>query len=46
MNMSDTAVTFDGVRGAVTLSTDRTLEGAAVEGALTLEPWSGLVVSA
>ncbi len=44
VNMSDSAVTFDGVRGTVTLSTDRTLEGAAVEGALTLGPWSGLVV--
>jgi alpha-glucosidase len=45
VNMSDSDATVDGVRGTVTLGTDRTLEGAAVEGALTLGPWSGLVVA-
>ena len=43
--MSDSDATVDGVRGTVTLGTDSTLEGAAIEGALTLGPWSGLVVA-
>jgi hypothetical protein len=29
----------------VTLSTDGSLEGSAVEGALTLAPWSGTVIT-
>jgi alpha-glucosidase len=43
-NMSDASATIDGLRGTVTLGTDRTLEGGVVEGALTIEPWSGVVV--
>jgi alpha-glucosidase len=44
LNMSDAAVTIDDIRGTVTLSTDRAIEGAVLEGAFTLEPWSGLIV--
>ena len=31
--------------GTIALSTERTLEGTAVEGALTLAPWTGVVIT-
>ena len=36
---------FDGVTGTVTVSTEHELEGSSVEGALTLPPWGGAVVT-
>jgi len=44
LNMSAAPVTFDHVQGTVTVATDRHLEGSAIEGSLTLAPWSGAVV--
>ena len=44
LNMATAATEITGLRGSVTLSTDRTLEGTAVEGACTLAPWTGVVV--
>ena len=45
LNMSDVAATFDGVRGRITLTTEADFEGAVVEGALGLAPWSGVIVA-
>jgi alpha-glucosidase len=44
LNMSTDPATFDHVQGTVTVATDRRLEGSAIEGGLTLAPWSGAVV--
>jgi alpha-glucosidase len=44
LNMSAQPATFGHVQGAVTVATDRHLEGSAIEGGLTLAPWSGAVV--
>jgi alpha-glucosidase len=46
LNMSDERAEFADVRGRVVVATDDTLDGSAVEGALTLGPWSGAVVAA
>jgi alpha-glucosidase len=46
LNMSDAPAGFHDVRGTVVVATDRALDGSVVEGALTLEPWSGAVVAA
>jgi alpha-glucosidase len=43
LNMSDHAVEID-VSGSITLSTVRALEGTAVDGALEMVPWSGVVL--
>jgi alpha-glucosidase len=45
LNMSGGDPTFDGVTGTVTVSTEPHLEGSGLEGALTLPPWSGAVVT-
>ena len=45
LNMSSDRATFDDVQGTVTVATDRHLEGSAIEGGLTLAPWSGAVVA-
>jgi alpha-glucosidase len=45
LNMSDTATEFEDVQGRVVVATDGTLDGAVVEGALTLGPWGGAVVA-
>ena len=45
LNMSSDPATFDDVQGTVTVATDRHLEGSAIEGGLTLAPWSGAVVA-
>jgi hypothetical protein len=39
-------VSFADVRGTVVVATDGALDGAVVEGALTLGPWNGAVVEA
>jgi alpha-glucosidase len=44
LNLSDADREVSGVDGLVTLSTDRSLEGTALGGTLTLAPWSGIVV--
>jgi alpha-glucosidase len=44
VNLSDAQATVDAVSGRVVVSTDRTHEGAVVEGSLTLAPWSGSIV--
>jgi len=46
LNMSDAAASFADVRGTVVVATDGALDGAVVEGALTLGPWNGAVVEA
>ena len=43
--MSGDMAHFDGVTGTVVVSTDDELEGSSVEGALTLPPWVGAVVT-
>jgi glycosidase len=45
LNMADVPATFDAVRGRVTLTTESDFEGAIVEGALALAPWSGVIVA-
>jgi alpha-glucosidase len=45
LNMSGDMAHFEGVAGTVTVSTDDELEGSSVEGALTLPPWVGAVVT-
>ena len=42
LNMSDAATEIDGLGGSITLATDRAVEGTAVDGTLTLAPWSGV----
>jgi len=44
LNMSDSAKAITAPGGSITLATDRSLEGTAVEGALTVAPWTGLVI--
>ena len=47
LNMcGDAGATSTTCTGTVAVSTDRGLEGSSVEGALTLAPWSGAVVTA
>ena len=46
LNLSERPATFDGVRGTVTVATAHELEGSSIEGGLTLEAWSGVVVAA
>jgi alpha-glucosidase len=46
LNFSDVEQQFDGLSGTVTLATQRSLEGTAVEGSLALPPWSGSVIGA
>ena len=46
LNMSEAPAEFANVRGRVVVATDGGIEGTAVDGALTLEPWSGAVVAA
>jgi glycosidase len=45
VNMSDVPVNFSDVGGTVSVSTDTTLDGSAVEGGLTLPAWTGAVVA-
>jgi alpha-glucosidase len=44
LNMSDAAHEIRGLHGSITLATDREREGHRVAGAVTMAPWSGLVV--
>jgi glycosidase len=44
LNMSERAQAVEAT-GTIALSTERTLEGSAVEGALTLAPWTGVVIT-
>jgi alpha-glucosidase len=44
LNMTDGAREFDGAAGSITLSTDRALEGTAVDGPFRLDPWTGVVI--
>jgi alpha-glucosidase len=44
-NMTEAPATFADVRGTVSVATDATLEGSAIEGGLALAPWSGAVVA-
>jgi glycosidase len=46
LNMSSETVSFAGVAGTVTVSTEHGLEGQGVEDALALPPWGGAVVRA
>jgi glycosidase len=46
LNMSDGLATFEAVHGSITLTTEADFEGALVEGALALAPWSGAIVVA
>jgi alpha-glucosidase len=46
VNLSDAAQSIAVRAGTVTQSTDRSREGAVVEGTLPLAPWTGVVVSA
>ena len=43
--MGGDPATFEGVAGTVAVSTEHGLEGSSVEGALTLPPWGGAVVT-
>ena len=44
LNMSGRAQPVEAT-GTVVLSTERTLEGTAVDGTLTLAPWTGVVIT-
>jgi alpha-glucosidase len=44
VNLSDDPVAVDDMSGTIALSTERALEGASVEGRLSLAPWSGAVI--
>lgn len=44
VNLSDAAVSVDGLAGRVAIGTDRARDGAAVSGAIDLRPWEGVVV--
>lgn len=44
-NMAEATATFADLQGTVTVATDVTLEGSAIEGGLTLAAWSGAVVA-
>jgi alpha-glucosidase len=44
LNMSDSPRQLAGLGGSVSLATDRALEGAVVDGALPMGPWSGVVI--
>ncbi len=44
LNMSGVAAMITGLTGSITLATDRARERAALDGPLTLAPWSGVVV--
>jgi alpha-glucosidase len=46
LNLSDRPAIVNGLRGTVTVATDRTLEGAASAGEMTLAPWTGAVLEA
>ena len=46
LNMSDAPAEFEDVAGGCIVATDGALDGAAVEGALTLGPWTGAVIAA
>jgi alpha-glucosidase len=43
LNMSDSPKEITGLSGSITVATDRTLEATAVNGVVTMAPWSGLV---
>jgi alpha-glucosidase len=43
-NMSDDDAVVDGVHGAVRVGSNRTRDGAAADGALTLSPWEAVIV--
>jgi alpha-glucosidase len=45
VNMSDATKEITGLTGSITLATDRNLEGSAVDGTLTMDPWSGCVIA-
>ena len=45
LNLSGSEVTIEGLRGEVVIATDRARDGEALDGALTLGPWQGAVVS-
>jgi alpha-glucosidase len=45
VNLSDAPAVFDGVHGTVTVATGHALEGASIEGTLTLPAWSGAAVT-
>jgi alpha-glucosidase len=44
LNLSGAPVTVPGVHGRVEIATDRARDGEAVEGAVTLGPWEGVVL--
>jgi alpha-glucosidase len=44
VNLSDDAVTVEGIAGHVAVATDRGRDGEALDGALPLGPWEGAVV--
>ncbi len=44
VNLSPAPVTVDGVRGRVAIGTDRGRDGVAVDGAIELAAWEGVVV--
>lgn len=45
LNLSDDAVTVDGLAGAVLVATERARDGERVDGALALAPWSGALLA-
>jgi alpha-glucosidase len=45
VNMTDTAQRVEAGGGSIAVSTDRALEGTPVDGALTLAPWTGVVIA-
>jgi alpha-glucosidase len=44
LNLSDAAVTVEGIAGTVLVGTDRSRDGATVDGAVDLGPWEGVLV--
>jgi alpha-glucosidase len=44
LNLSDSEVTVEGLRGRVVIATDRARDGDAVDGSLTLAAWQGAVI--
>jgi len=46
LNMSEAAVTLDGITGRILICTRRTRDGERVRGTLELGPWQGVVVAA
>jgi hypothetical protein len=44
LNLSDAPVAVEGLRGRVLIGTDRCRDGSAVDGAVELGPWEGVVL--